>query len=141
MRLLGRDSRSRRGGLSRRARIAIAAAVPVVLMAVAVTAVHSPIFESDAIRVTGTSHLTQEKVVRIAGLANGTNVFFLNTGAIASRLERQPWIAQATVTRSLPSTVVIAIRERAAVGAMGDGGSYDLVAADGTVLRTAPDPG
>ena len=48
----------------------------------------------------------------IAGVTADTNVFTLDAGAAERRLERDPWIAAATVTKDLPSTLVIDVHER-----------------------------
>ena len=98
----------------------------------------SPLFRVDRVDVTGAHHLSPSDVVRLAGLAGGGNVFWLDTAEVRRRLESDPWIARASVTRSLGGTVAIAVRERAPVAVVDRSGAYELVAGDGTLLGTGP---
>ncbi len=98
----------------------------------------SPVFALAHVRVEGASHVSSRQVVRAAGLAGGTNVFWLHTGAVERRVEALAWVAGAEVTKSLPGTVTIVVRERVPVGAVDRGGSYDLIAGDGTILGPVP---
>jgi cell division protein FtsQ len=103
--------------------------------------VNSPLFRAHSIQVFGVSHLDRAQVLRLAGLAPGVNVLWLDTTAAAGRLEADPWIASATVTRSLPSTVRVAVTERTPAAQVKAGRGWALVAADGIVLdRVSDDP-
>ena len=116
---------------------AIAFIAAVLLGAAAVTLTRSPYFAAHRIEVRGTSHVTRSEVLRIAGITPGTNVFTLDAGSAEARLERDPWIAQATVMKDLPSTLVIDVDERVAVAVVETGGALRLVADDGALLEAA----
>jgi cell division protein FtsQ len=94
----------------------------------------SPIFAARHVEVTGASSLTRGEVLRIAGVAPGTNLFWLRTGAVERRLERDRWVASAHVSRSLPGTLHVAIRERRPVAQVHVRHAFLAVASDGTVL-------
>ena len=81
--------------------------------------------------------MPRPQVLRIAGVTHDTNVFTLDAGAAERRLERDPWIADATVTKDLPSTLVIDLHERIAVAVAESDGVLRLVADDGAFLETA----
>jgi cell division protein FtsQ len=110
------------------------------LTLVAVGSTSTPLFHAKTIDVQGEHHLSERGVLRVAGIDPGTNVFSLNEAAVARRLERDPWVARATVTTRLPSTIEISLTERRpiAVVPMGTGERAQMVAADGTVLGAAP---
>ena len=93
----------------------------VVLGAAAVTLTRSPFFAARTIEVRGASHVHRSQVMRIAGVTPDTNVFTLDAGAAERRLERDPWIADATVTKHLPSTLVIDIHRAHRGGGRGVG--------------------
>ena len=116
---------------------AIAFIATMLLGAAAVTLTRSPYFAAHRIEVSGTSHVTRSEVLRIAGITPGTNVFTLDAGSAEARLERDPWIARATVRKDLPSTLVIGIEERVAVAVVDVGGALRLVADDGALLESA----
>jgi cell division protein FtsQ len=101
-------------------------------------ATRTPLFEMRALHVTGNRHLTDAEVARLAGLSRSTNVLWLRGSAIAHRIERDPWILRARVTRSLPGTVTVSIQERRPVAIIESGRSLLLVSGDGVVLGQAP---
>ena len=109
----------------------------VVLGAATVTLTRSPFFAARTIEVRGASHVPRSQVLHMAAVTPDTNVFTLDAGAVERRLEADPWIADATVTKDLPSTLVIVIRERIAVAVAKSEGVLWLVAGDGAFLETA----
>jgi cell division protein FtsQ len=117
--------------------VAIAFITTVLLGAGVVTLTRSPFFDARSIEVRGTSHVARAEVLRIAATTPETNVFTFDTGAAEVRLERDPWIARATVTKDLPSGLLIDIRERFPVAVAESGGLLRLVADDGALLDAA----
>jgi cell division protein FtsQ len=98
---------------------------------------HSPLFHARSISVTGNRHLSHREVLDLAGVDGTTNVLWFSPGGVEATLERSPWVQTATVSRSLPSTISISIRERTAVAVLQGGERRSLVAPDGTVLGPA----
>jgi cell division protein FtsQ len=116
---------------------AIAGGCVVCLAVVTAGLTSTPLFDAKSIEVEGEKHLTERQVIRLAGVDPGTNVFRLDEGAVRRRLERNPWIADAVVSTSLPSTVAISVIERVAVAVAITPDGRVLVATDGTPLGTA----
>jgi len=116
---------------------AIAAITAAVLAATAVGLMRSPLVHARTIRVHGESHLTRSDVLRIAQIAVGVNVFLLDAGAAERRLEADPWVADATISKHLPSTLVVEVKERSPVAVIESTGVLRLVADDGTLLDVA----
>jgi cell division protein FtsQ len=104
------------------------------LAAAVVATTFTPLFGADAIRVRGLHHLTKGAILRASGLERGVNVFHLDAGGVEARIERDPWVARATVSKRLPSTVVITINERVPVAVVNDGSVERLVGDDGGLL-------
>lgn len=119
---------------------AIVAITAAVVAATAVGLTRSPFVNARTIRVHGASHLTRSDVLRMAQIAVGVNVFMLDAGAAERRLEADPWVAEATISKRLPSTLVVDIQERSPVAVIESTGLLRLVAGDGTMLDAA-DPG
>ena len=113
---------------------AIVGVTLIVLVSAAVGFTYTPYFHASAISVSGESHLSEAAVLRIAGLGPDTNVFHVDRLAAERRLEHNPWIKSATVTRSLPRTLTVVVAERTAVAIVTAGKTAMLVAADGTLL-------
>jgi len=106
----------------------------VALIGVVAWVSHSTIFDLRELRVRGNHHLTRDQVAALAGLSDHTNLVWASLGGIERRLEANPWVESATVARTLPSSLVVEIRERTPVAVAGT----SLVAADGTLLGAAP---
>ncbi len=94
----------------------------------------SALFRLRDVQVSGATHLSDRGVLRLSGLSRHTNVLWFDAGAVEHRLESDPWVANATVARSLPGTVGIALTERLPVAVRPEGGSYVLIADDGAPL-------
>jgi cell division protein FtsQ len=97
----------------------------------------TPLFTLRTLTVTGNHRLSDAQVARLAGLSRNTNVVWLRTGVLATRIQRDPWILQARVTRSLPGTVSVSIQERRPVAVLESGRSLLLVSGDGVILGRA----
>ena len=76
----------------------------------------SPMFGANTVTVHGTKKLTVAQVHEAAAIKHGTPLVRLDTAAVARRVESLPLVASATVRTDYPSTVVITITERVAVG-------------------------
>jgi cell division protein FtsQ len=119
-------------------RLVLIAVVVAALAGGGVGVTHTAIFAARTITVKGESHLSEPAVLKLAGVHPGTNVFYLDAGAVRARLIADPWVADATVVRSLPSTVLITIDEVRPVGITASAQDPMLLAQDGTVLGPAP---
>lgn len=118
----------------RRRRWVLIPLVAVVVSAGAIGFTRSSYFAAHDVRVSGLARLSRDRVLRESGVTSATNVFALDTSAVESTLERDPWIAHATVTKDLPGTVSIDVVERVAVGVVQRGGVVFLVSDGGTSL-------
>ncbi len=79
-------------------------------------------FAVASIEVTGTERRTAEAVIADSGIAMGVNLFSVDLDAAHASISADPWIADAVLSRRLPGTIVIHVRERraAALVALGD---------------------
>jgi len=113
-------------------------AIPALLAVLFATATYTPLFHLRDVRVEGEHEVSRDRVLALAGVGPGTNVFHLDAGAIERALVTDPWIASATVERHLPGDVVIRIQERAPVARSAVGSTMVALAGDGVVLPDAP---
>ncbi|HZZ95483.1 MAG TPA: FtsQ-type POTRA domain-containing protein [Jatrophihabitantaceae bacterium] len=96
----------------------------------------SSVFGVHTVDVRGVHVLTADQVRSAAKIANGTPLVRLDTDGIRSRVEALPDVASAKVTTSFPSTVIITISERTAIGVVKGGSGYLLVDRTGEQFRT-----
>jgi cell division protein FtsQ len=113
----------------------IVAGLGLILSVGAVGASYTPLFDAKHVTVSGTHHLSEAGVLQISGLGRGTNLLHADLGAAELRLERDPWVADATVSRHLPNALAVSIVERVPVATVSDGtGGALLLASDGERL-------
>lgn len=74
------------------------------------------------VQVVGSERRPSDAVVAESGLTVGANVFAADLDAARARILADPWIAEATLARRLPGTVLVQVTERkpAALVALGD---------------------
>ena len=114
--------------------IAVLAIVLVAVVAWGV-AFASPLFHVRTIRVQGNVRLSVAEVGELTGDLRGRNLLTLSLEGVRDSVLESPWIARATVTRSLPGSIQIEVEERLPTAwAVGEAGGA-IVASDGVVLE------
>jgi len=79
-------------------------------------------FDVTDVEVVGNERRPTDAIASESGIAVGANVFALDLDAARAKLLADPWIADATLARHLPGTIVMQVTERkpAAIVALGD---------------------
>jgi cell division protein FtsQ len=118
-------------GLSLLAALGVAAAAALAYWAAVVTSV----FAVDRVEVRGAPPAVERQVEAIAGDLHGRSLVGVDTGELAGRVRALPAIANVSVDRAFPHTLVVkvAIERAVAVARRGDG-AY-LVTGTGKVVR------
>lgn len=65
------------------------------------------------VEVRGARFLSEAEVRDLIGPAVGENILSIDIAALTSRLRASPWVAEASVDRSLPDTLRVEVKERA----------------------------
>lgn len=116
-----------------RAGALVAAGLIVVLWLVA----FSPVFGVRTVKVEGTHSVSRARVLKVADVPHGRPLVRLDEAAIVGRVERIKSIKSVSVSVSFPSTVVIRVVERQAVGmVVSPSGAVSLVDAENVVFET-----
>lgn len=93
-------------------------------------------FTVDTIRVKGNEYFTEEEIVNMAHATTGKNLFFRSgSGDIVDNLESSPYIESVKVSKKLPGTLVITVKEREQVAAIVYNKEYLVIDEDGLLLR------
>lgn len=96
----------------------------------------SSIFTVDSIEVRGNQHYTAEEIINMGHAVPGHNlIYHLNRQETVEYLEQNPYIKHATVSRKLPSTMVIKVTERAEKMAFRYDDDYLIMDEDGILLK------
>lgn len=94
------------------------------------------LFQAHRIEVTGQKRLSRLQVMAIAGVGMQSNILAVNLTTTRKRLLANPWIADVTVSREIPSGLQLHIREEKplALLEMGDGQRF-LINGAGRVFK------
>lgn len=94
------------------------------------------LFQAHRIEVTGLERLSRMQVMAIAGVGVQSNILAVNLATTRKRLLNNPWIAEATVSREIPSGLQLHIREEKplALLELGDGQRF-LINCAGQVFK------
>ena len=96
----------------------------------------SGIFTVDSIEVTGNSRFTAEEIINMGHAVPGKNIIYdLDDATITEYLKGNPYIKNATVSRKLPSTMVIKVTERSERMAFKYDDDYLVMDENGMLLR------
>jgi cell division protein FtsQ len=90
------------------------------------------------IRVTGSQIASEEQVRAVAAVFEGTPLARVDTGAVSERVRTLPSVAAVSVSRSWPTTLVIAVTERVPVAVVAMEGGFAVLDGQGVVFETLP---
>jgi cell division protein FtsQ len=97
----------------------------------------SSLFSVGAVIVNGHQYLGEDEILRIAGIGARVNIFRLDTGDIQRRLTQDLRIASAEVTRQLPGTIMITVRERQPAAFIATAYGFAQMDGEGMILAVA----
>jgi len=116
--------------------------VALALLVVAYGVTRTPLLAVHQIDISGNHNTSTAAIRQAAGIKAGAPMVDLSASAAASRIERLPWVASATVSRDWPRTVKVAVTERQPAARIAAGSSWLVVDLEGRVLAVdaaAPD--
>lgn len=104
------DARREEG--RKRLHLAMAGGTLLVLVALAVGILHSPLLAVRHVRIAVRGAWPAAAVAKLAGVSHRTLTIDVHGAAIAARLDADPWLGAASVTRHWPGTVTISVAVR-----------------------------
>lgn len=128
----------------RRLRVLTAVLIVASLVGLAVAASASGLLDVERVVVVGAERADPRQLVAVTGITPGDALVTLDTDGAASRVRQVPWVAEASIGRSIDGTVTVTVRERRPAAAVPvAGGSFVLVDGDGRQLEQVgePEPG
>lgn len=96
--------------------------------------IRSAFFTVGTIVVEGNKYVTMEDIYRIADIPEKINIFSLDTSEIRNRLTQDLRIADVSVERKFPSTIVIHVTERKPLAYIASGYGFVEVDKEGIIL-------
>jgi cell division protein FtsQ len=117
--------------------------VGVVVVAMAIWLVNSPLLSIRTVTVAGAEHSNPAAIAADLGVEPGTPTLSVRGGSIEQALANDPWIASAEVTVSWPGSVDIDVIERVPVASIVTDNGVFLVGEDTVLMERAgetPEP-
>jgi cell division protein FtsQ len=112
-----------------------AVALAVIAWFAAQIVVNARALHVDTIRVKGNVHLTRAEVMELLAGLEGRHILLTDLEPWRRRMLRSPWVAQAAVRRTLPSTIEVTVLERTPMGLGRLGAELYLVDGAGTIIE------
>jgi cell division protein FtsQ len=101
----------------------------------------TPLLGVRSVQVAGTKDLSTQQVLTAAAVKSDSPMLTIDLAGIRDRVAGLSWVASVDVSRSWPSTVLVAVRERVAIGVIKTPAGVHLVdntAKDFAVVPTEP---
>lgn len=86
----------------------------------------SPKFAVRKLEVITKGAADSEELIRLAGVAPGTNIFDVDLEEVRQRVERDPWVYSASVSRALPNRIQITYQSQKPEAILGADSMYYL---------------
>ena len=102
--------------------------------------VRSPWLDIDEVRVSGARNADVTAALAAEGIALGSPTLSVDAGALAARLEEDPWVARVDVAVLWPETLEITVLEHQPVGWIESRNGWMRVSAAGTVIARGTPP-
>ncbi len=96
-------------------------------------------FGVDIVTVSGATHMSEPRILTIAGVSARNSLPFFDVAAARARLEADPLVAHASVRKLYPNQIVIDIVERTPYAVWQKDGELKAIAADGAPIDEVHD--
>ncbi|TMW73127.1 cell division protein FtsQ/DivIB [Alteribacter natronophilus] len=104
------------------------------LLMMAVVYFQSPFSQVKSVKVQGNTHVSNDLITEISGLLDEVSIWRYDRQSITAALEEHPEISSVSLSRRLPNTVVIDVREYGRVAYIEQQGSFMPMLETGVVL-------
>lgn len=121
-------------GREQRIRLLKGVAAALILIAVVAGALFSPLFDIDRFQISGLATLTPSEIEANSGLERGSAMVAADLSAAKARIESNPWVSNASLKRSYPGTVQIAVTEEIPALVLVGSRGRALISRNGRVL-------
>ncbi|WLV25685.1 cell division protein FtsQ/DivIB [Aciduricibacillus chroicocephali] len=106
--------------------------------------IQSPLSRVHTVHVKGNALLSDSEVKKLTGISRKTNIWSVHKEELQQKLEKNPLIKQATVSRDFPNTVSISVKEYTRIAYIIKNKGYEPLFASGKTVdkfRTKSIPG
>lgn len=124
----------------KRRRILIYSAIFVVVLVAGAALSLTVLFKTENITVEGNEYYTDEQIIAFSGVEKQENIFIAAITGDAQRIsDRLSYIEQASISFSVPDTVIIKVTNASPSYVIKNGGKYLLISSKGRILEEIPE--
>ena len=133
-----RKERRRKDRTKRKVKGWVKLLIALIVLGVIAALLFAPPFDVKNYEVIGNNYYTDEEIILMGNCKTGENIIIgTDCREIKKRLDRDAYMQDVKITRKLPATIKIELKERKQVGACVYGPEYIVVDENGIVLRKA----
>lgn len=130
-----RRERAKRREKFRKIRWVFVAAGAVAFLLAIAGILASPLFSVQSITIEGNVYTSNSTLEEASGMIRGRSIFTLDADGVARRIEKDPWVADARVSKHFFRSIVVEIRERVpVVWYVGADNKARVIDTDGAVI-------
>ena len=107
----------------------------IIFITVILCAMFSPLFNIKTIIVEGNKKIGQKEIISLSQIQLEENTFKLSKNRIIKQIKENPYIDKVTITRKLPSNIIIEVEEREPIYLLEYAGSYVCLDKQGYMLE------
>jgi cell division protein FtsQ len=101
--------------------------------------INSAFFNLQKMEVRGCSTIDEETVIKLSGLTLGTNLFKIDAQKAITKLELHPVIKTVHISRKIPHTLVLEVKERIPIALVVGSGEYLAIDVEGIYIKQVDD--
>ncbi|BAH06137.1 hypothetical protein CKR_1086 [Clostridium kluyveri NBRC 12016] len=94
-----------------------------------------PYFNIHHIKVYGNKSISSSEIIRNSKMYTGNNIFYINLRSIKNNILTNPYIKETTITRVLPDTININVKERSSIFYCQNSNTYFVIDKTGILLE------
>lgn len=97
--------------------------------------IQSPLSRVSTVQVNGNALLSDQEVRKLSGISKDTNIWSVHKEQLSEKLEGTPLIKSATVSRKLPGTISIKVREYERIGYVAEDEGFEPLFSSGKTIK------
>lgn len=106
-----------------------------IIFAIIIFALISPIFNIQTIKVEGNNKVNSDTIVSLSGVETGDNIFRISERNIINNIKENTYIKSVAISRNLPGTLEISVKEREVAYQIKVINSYVYIDSQGYILE------
>lgn len=119
---------------NKKKKIMIIIMIFIVIIGLGIAIVKSEFFDIKTIEVKNNENITSDEVITLADI-NNKNILFIDNSLVVKKIKNNPYVDQVLISKELPSTLVLTIKEKKIAGIIKSDKGYINIDTDGKMVQ------